>query len=365
MQLMGIMQTIFYKHKSESSRVFLEQIFSTEKFSKCLIIHGKHSYESSGGKVLLAPLYESDSQIQEWSDFTSNPKRDEVEVGVKIKNVFNPDLVIAIGGGSIIDMAKLVRFYSNEKSTPLLAIPTTSGTGAESTKFAVCYENGVKTSVCDESILPNYVYLDSDLTLHNSEYLTACTGFDALAQAIEAYWNINATDESDELALKAIGLLLKNLVDFSKQDEEKRRAELMEGANLAGQAINITRTTAPHAMSYTLTSKFGYPHGHAVALTFPFFFELNVDCKQEDYQGQDYETYHCKMAKLREVLAITEDNNLFAFMKRYICKLGLAFDTARPIDEDVVAKGINLERAKNNPHILNEDIIKNVVQSIK
>ena len=333
--------------------------------ARLFILHGKRSYESSGAEKMLASLYDYHYNILEWSDFTSNPKREEVNVGVNIKNGFNPDLVIAIGGGSVIDMAKLVRFYSCDETTPLLAIPTTSGTGAESTKFAVCYENGVKTSVCDESILPNYVYLDYNLTLHNSEYLTACTGFDALAQSIEAYWNINSSEESDTMALKAISLLFQNLEDVSRYNEKNRRAELMEGANLAGQAINITRTTAPHAMSYTLTSKFGYPHGHAVALTFPYFFELNVNCDENNYFGSDFVTYHKKMDTLKKVLGISKDANLFNFMNAYIHNIGLAYDANRPFDEEIVAKGINLERAKNNPHILTEKIINNVVKSIK
>lgn len=335
------------------------------KFPKLFILHGKYSYENSGAKNMLAPLYKINCQIQEWTDFTSNPKREEVDLGVKKLNNFNPHLIIAIGGGSVIDMAKLIRFYSDNQFVPLLAIPTTSGTGAESTKFAVCYEHGVKTSVCDESILPNYVYLDSNLTLLNSGYLTACTGFDALAQAIEAYWNINSTEESDSLAKEAIPLLFQNLVDDSGKDEIQRRAELMEGANLAGQAINITRTTAPHAMSYTLTSKFGYPHGHAVALTFPYFFDLNVNCTKADYLGADYETYHQKMENLKDMLGISKTINLFEFMKAYISKLGLGFNTARTFDEEIVVKGINLERAKNNPHVLNEEIINKVVKSIK
>lgn len=361
------MQTIYNKkNPQESFSSLISTIKLQKKVKRVLIIRGRHSFETSGAKELLKPLVENTSlEVKEWADFTSNPKREEVNVGVELKNVYSPELIIAVGGGSVIDMAKLVRFYSADTATPLLAIPTTSGTGAESTKFAVCYVNGVKTSVCDDAILPDYVFLDSSLTLKNSDYLTACTGFDALAQAIEAYWNINATIESDQIALKAIKLLFDNLKNVGKINEENRREELMVGANLAGQAINITRTTAPHAMSYTFTSKFGYPHGHAVALTFPAFFELNVNCSRENYLGNDYDTYHAKMLTLLDIMGISQDLDIKTFLYAYIKKLGLSFDSQRPFDNEVVVNGINLERAKNNPHILTKEIINQVVKSIK
>lgn len=355
-------------NKSKSHAAFLSLIDAIKRqneIKKILVLRGKKSFELSGAIKLLQFLYD-DSMItvKTWDEFSSNPKREHVNIGVEVMNTFNPDFIIAVGGGSVIDMAKLVRFYSLNPNVPLLAIPTTSGTGAESTKFAVCYKGGVKMSICHESILPNYVYLDSNLTWNNSDYLTACTGFDALAQAIEAYWNINATEKSDELALNAISLLFDNLIDTAKANEPKRRYELMLGANFAGQAINITRTTAPHAMSYTFTSKYGYPHGHAVALTFPAFFNLNVNCNEENYLGTDYFLYNKKMKKLLKLLGKSSEMDSYVFMKEYVHKLGLSFDSHRPFDRDVVVKGINLERAKNNPHALNEEIIYKVINSI-
>ena len=139
---------------------------------------------------------------------------------------------------------------------------------------------------------------------------------------------------------------------------------MMIGANLAGQAINITRTTAPHAMSYTLTSKYGYPHGHAVALSFPFFFEQNIRCSKENYTGSDYDIYHHKMNILLDKLNLTDKDDLFDVMKQYTKQMGLSFDSQKPIDTSIVAQGVNPERAKNNPLRLTEEILTNAAKSI-
>ena len=150
-----------------------------------LLLHGHKSYLSCGAKKLVDELTD-DVKIVEYQDFTENPKKEDVDLGVTLYQQCHPDMIIAIGGGSVIDMAKLIRYYSQSKAS-LLAIPTTAGTGAESTQFAVCYIDGVKHSISDASIRPDRVLLYPPFTLSNNLYLTACTGFDALAQAIEAF----------------------------------------------------------------------------------------------------------------------------------------------------------------------------------
>jgi len=259
-----------------------------------------------------------------------------------------------------MDMAKLIRFYS-EQSLPLLAIPTTAGTGAESTQFAVCYIDGVKHSINDESILPDHVILYPPFTYQNGQYLTSCTGFDALAQAIEAYWNVNATEESDGFALQVIQHIFPLL--GKEELTPLDRAALLRSANDAGKAINITRTTVPHALSYTLTSKYGYPHGHAVALTFPFFLKYNLEGKEDAYRGKDYNQYVSKMEQLRSLLNL--GGAPFESFRTYIQRLGLGFDAKRDFDDLTVAHGLNLERAKNTPITIDENVILEAVKSIR
>ena len=259
-----------------------------------------------------------------------------------------------------MDIAKLIRFYSH-RALQLIAIPTTAGTGAESTQFAVCYIDGVKHSISDKTILPDKVILYPPFTYQNSRYLTSCTGFDALAQSIEAFWNVNSTLESDRCALSAIRLIYPLLIKDVLSPVE--RALLLRGANEAGKAINITRTTVPHALSYTLTSKYGYPHGHAVALTFPFFLKYNLEGDESRYLGSDFNHYVSKMNILRAELGI--GNDPFSAMKDYINRLGLQYDPRRDFDSDVVASGINLERAKNSPMKINGEVIMAAIESIR
>lgn len=331
--------------------------------SRVFLVRGRGSYTQSGAKDLIEALVEKSGVcVDEFYEFSSNPKEDDVKKGVELFLQCKSDVIIAIGGGSVIDMAKLIKHYSDICDTPIIAIPTTSGTGSEATSFAVCYIDGVKQSIGEPYMLPEYSILVPSLTLKNGTYLTNCTAFDAFAQAVEAYWNVNATDESDGYAFTAINILYKNLTNY--KDDYNTRANLMIGANLAGKAINITKTTAPHAMSYTMTSKYDYPHGHAVALTFPYFFELNVSCTECDYSGKRYDIYHSKMEQLLTVFGLKKGDDLFDFMRRFVNSIGLGYDMKRPVDANVVEKGINLERSKNNPHVINSEIVKKAVESI-
>ena len=113
---------------------------------------------------------------------------------------------------------------SGASSIPLLAIPTTSGSGAEATHFSVVYIGKVKYSVADKSILADMVYLSSEFTHSASEYLTAYTGLDAFSQAIESVWSVNANEESISDGLKAIELIWRNLVKAVKNNDKKAKS---------------------------------------------------------------------------------------------------------------------------------------------
>lgn len=339
--------------------------------SKCrnaYIVHGHHSYFDCGAAAFMEELQQqTHCEYHNYHAFSNNPKYEEMLFGVKDIQDYRPDIIIAIGGGSVIDMSKLIRYYA-QLPIELIAIPTTAGTGAESTHFAVCYVDGEKTSIASQAILPNKVVLMPKFTTNNSQYLTACTGFDAFAQAIEAFWNIHATPESDLYAEEAIVRLYRCLGQFADSSQlcmanHFWREEMMMGANLAGQAINIAKTTAPHAMSYNMASKYGYAHGHAVALTFPYFAKLNIECMPELYKGADYLRYSEKMQWLRRTLDI-QKQDIESYFRMFIKKLGLGCRPDTKVDTDIIVRSINIERAENNPHILSRDIIAQAAQSI-
>ena len=186
------------------------------------------------------------------------------------------DGFIAVGGGTVIDTAKLlnlaivsersIKELLNSKTAPsnvlpCFAVPTTAGTGAEATRFAVCYEGETKYSIDFEVIRPSIVALVTEFPSTQTPYQNATTNFDAYAQAVESLWAKGATDESKRYANRALALM----------NEDK----WLEASYWAGRAIDISRTTAAHAFSYYLTSHYGIPHGHAVYMVFEYICRNN------------------------------------------------------------------------------------------
>lgn len=328
-----------------------------KRLSRVLVVHGHKSYREKARAFVQVALAGLSVESREFCDFTDNPKRDDAEKGAVLANSFSPQMIVAVGGGSVIDMAKLVRYRAVDKEIILAAVPTTSGTGAESTPFAVCYEGGRKTSVEGRELLPDIAILDPSLTFGNDVYLTACTAFDAMAQAIEAYWNRNATPVSDILALKALSLIykpLKRIIEGTSIKTEAYRGSLMLGASLSGRSIAVTRTTLPHALSYVLTSKYHYPHGHAVALTFPYLFEMNVGAISQQ-----------KREKLIEILKFDGSGSLYEQMRNFIIGIGLGYDRTRDFADSDIIDGVNLQRAQNNPIVPTRQLIAEAVSSIR
>lgn len=338
------------------------------KCQKVYVVHGRHSYYDCGAAAFMEEIQQqTHCEYHNFHSFSNNPKYEEVQIGVKDIKEYQPDIIISIGGGSVIDMAKLIRYYA-EMDKELIAIPTTSGTGSESTHFAVCYVDGEKTSIASPSIMPNTAVLMPEFTANNNQYLTASTGFDAFAQAVEAYWNIHATEESDRYAEEALTLLIRCLAQFAAQPQPCMgdhfwREVMMLGANLAGQAINIAKTTAPHAISYKLTSKYSYSHGHAVALTFPYFAKLNMECDAQHYMGLDFAHYRKKMIWLMRMIGNPAED-LETYFRTFTKKLGLGYKADTKVDPDIIARAINIERAENNPHHLTREIIAEAAKSI-
>lgn len=205
----------------------------------------------------------------------ANPKVDTVE-GFLAQISGNVDGFIAVGGGTTIDTTKLlnlaivsqkpVKTLLTEKTAPeslkpCLAVPTTAGTGAEATRFAVCYDGEMKYSIDFEVIRPSDVAIVPEFTATLPVYQKLSTNFDAYAQAVESLWAKGATEESKVYANRALELM--------KEDNWP------EASYWAGRAIDISRTTAAHALSYYLTSHYGIPHGHAVYMVFEYICRNN------------------------------------------------------------------------------------------
>ena len=271
-----------------------------------------------------------------FSGFTPNPKMEEVMDGVEAFRASGCDTILAVGGGSPIDVAKCIKHYSGSDA-PVIAIPTTSGTGSESTHFAVVYENGKKISVAAPELLPEVVILEPSTLKNVPEYTRKATMLDALCHSIESHWAKKATPESKELAERAIALI-KEHKDAYLANDDAGNAGMMEAANLAGQAINITTTTAAHAMCYKITSMYGFQHGHAAAICLPEVW-----------------------AHIDDEAGITRDEFV-----SLITELGMEYPHSDNPEEDIelLADSVNLQRLSNSPVPFDRDQLVGMYRNI-
>ena len=256
--------------------------------------------------------------------------------------------ILAFGGGSVIDFAKLYKYFS-QSPAPLLAIPTTAGTGSEATQFAVVYADGVKQSIDDVSILPTYSIIDSQFLLGSPQYLKACSSIDAFCQAIESF----CTKQSRDYAIQSIILSRDHLVNFVNSDQRKAHDMMSHAAHLAGKAINISRTTAPHALSYTFTSLYDVPHGHAVALSLAQVFEANLRIDEETCQ--DIRGVQFVKEQMLHILSILNIDDFSAYWNDLMKSIRLSMDYSR-FRTELIVGGVNKERLKNNPKNLVNDL---------
>lgn len=142
-------------------------------------------------------------------------------------------------------------------------------------------QDNQKYSIYHKKLLPNYVLLQTEFLYSLPNYQKKCTLLDALCQGIESYWSLSSTEESRKLAELGIRKIWNNKEAFLDNNDNALK-EVLLGANFCGRAIQITKTTAPHAMSYKLTSLFSIPHGHAVALCLPNVWELMFNNLSDD-----------------------------------------------------------------------------------
>jgi len=354
---------------------------------KIFLVMEKVSFTASGAKKYIDSIT-SRYEIETFSEFEQNPKLEDLLRGIEIFDKFHPDAVIAIGGGSVIDMAKMVNFFASNKidpteyiksgednvvqDMPLIAVPTTSGTGSEATHFAVLYIDRVKYSIAEKVILPDVVIVDPALTRSLPPKITAATGMDALCQAIESYWCVNSTDESKSYAKQAMQLAIKNLERAVNSPDKKSRDAMAKSAHLAGKAINITKTTAPHAVSYPITSYFGVPHGHAVALTLPQFLVYNSQVTDEDVLDKRGVSYVRKnIEEITEILGYDSPENAANALNKLMGRIGLQTclaDLNIKTNHDlniIVENGFNPQRVKNNPRIVTEQGLREILNYIK
>jgi alcohol dehydrogenase class IV len=348
-----------------------------EEFSpqKIFLVTGNKSYFLSGAKNLLNEFINEYNYFR-FYDFETNPKLRDVINGINIFNREKCDIIIGIGGGTVMDIAKSISILATqqgdleefikektslrERQIPSIMIPTTAGTGSESTHFSVIYINKIKYSLADESLLPDFVILDPVFTENLSPYITACTCMDALCQAIESFWSTNSTEESRIYSKQAIELIMPSIIKNVNDPDMISRKKMLIASNLAGKAINIAKTTAAHAVSYPMTSYFNIPHGHAVALTLPYFIDFNNDIFLENLQdSRGVKFVKDRMSELFIILKVkTADkakDKFLSIMKGINLEIKLSKLGVNKDNIDIIIKnGFNPQRMKNNPKLVSE-----------
>lgn len=335
----------------------LADVLAQFSSNRVFLVTGKQSFTDCGAEKRMEPLL-TGKTVKQFSDFHTSPDTEDIAKGVEEFKKFNPDIVIAVGGGSAIDIAKAInRLALEEKSVPLVAIPTTSGTGSESTHFAVVYKDKIKSSLAFPNMLPAVAIVDPTLTYTLAPDITATTGADALCQAIESYWSMQATEESKSYAKEALLLAFANLKNAVISPSPESRIAMSRAAHLAGKAINISKTTAAHALSYPFTAHFGVPHGHAVALTLAAILRYNASVPDNSV--------------ITEIIAIcgatgAEDVacKLEALFRDIGFEMKLSNLGVTENDIEMILNEASLERMQNNPRKITREDAKKILETI-
>lgn len=308
-----------------------------------------------------------------FSDYTPNPCLEQIWEAKQLFRREQCDTLVAIGGGTAIDIAKCVkafysaRFISECAAKPtapnhikLLAIPTTAGSGSESTHFAVMYRGGEKISVRDISLLPDYVILEPALLDSLPRYQRISTMLDALCQSIESIWSLKASKESAKMAREAISAIMRHHSGYVENDEAANRA-MQLAANLAGQAINITQTTAPHAMSYKLAALLHIAHGHAVALCLPKVWKYMVKRLDQGKTGNPGIDLNKRFLDIASCMGERSPEAAIMRLEDMLKIYQLSPKSAFSDDSmELLVKAVNVERLENNPVPLDHDALREI-----
>lgn len=349
-----------------------EEIFSILDIKRPLVIMSSHVDGD-----LIKYITDALPTAVVFDGYSSNPSLEEAANAVRAFERGSCDSILSIGGGSAIDVAKVVKaeitqgcgatFHGNCVLPFHVAVPTTAGTGSESTHFAVVYENGVKRSIADAKLLPDCVLLVPKLLDSLSDFQKKCTLLDALCQSIESIWSKGSMPISRSYAVESIDLILEEYEAYLAGNRLAQE-RMMYAANLSGKAINITKTTAAHAMSYGLTSLFGFPHGLAVALCLSGVWEYTL---RETWllDGAARERVEKNLALAARALTGKRDASPQMGIEAYQAILKTLFPSLPLVDADEqdierLVSMVNAERLKNHPVVLTSNTVSLIYENL-
>lgn len=267
----------------------IDQIISSIKSKKIVIVAGEHFKYSSDYRLLVQKLGNY-FELTTYKPVIAASNFRSIDNLSNFCRTNNFDTVVAIGGGTILDVAKSAALLAKntgsikdflQKNKPILkkgikivAVPTTAGTGSEVTPWATVWAEDKKYSFSSNYMFPEIALVDPQNTDSLTPKITAESGIDALCQAIESYWNKNHNPVSDQYALKSINLIYQNLKKAVKYGSKKHRDNMMLGSLWGGLSFSNTQTTICHALSYPITIHWKINHGQATSITLPLFIKI-------------------------------------------------------------------------------------------
>lgn len=312
---------------------------------------------------------------ESFSDITPNPEVTSVDKCAELIREKKLEFVLALGGGSSLDCAKaaasvaktndsIVLYHSEGKklgkeSLPLIAVPTTAGTGSEVTPVAVLSDpaKGIKAPLVSNNFYPKLAVIDPELTLTVPKKVTASTGVDVLSHALEGFWSINHQPICDAMALHAAELVFKYLPRAYKDGSDlEAREKMAEASLIAGLAFGLPKTTGSHACSFPLTSVYHIPHGEACAFTLDAFVKINGS------KSERINTFAVKLGfkdyneMAEKILQMKKEMGLRTTLEEAGIKLE---------DVDKLAELSQHPNMLNNPVKMSKDDIKNLYLSLK
>lgn len=352
----------------------LADLIKKRPYLKFLLVAGSHFYQSDKYKQLRSALAET-GKVEYYPERIKKSSFEEVNSLVKYVQDGGHDGVIGIGGGAILDSAKVAAALAKNggiaedyligktreiksKGIFFIAVPTTSGTGSEVTPWSVVWGKIKYSLSSPEFMFPDIAIVDPGLTDDCPKYITATAGIDALCQAIEAYWNVNHNPVSDQYALKSIQTILKSLERAVNDPDQESRDEMAWGSLTGGLAFSNTTTTICHAISYPITSHWGIAHGQAAALALPMFIEYILPVLKVGRYKDLLEAMGAKDEK--EAAEGIRSLMVGIGLKTRLSELGIP----REMVDVIVKEGFDPARAKNSPKVPTSEELKKMLVSI-
>jgi len=345
---------------------------------KVLVVTDKGVLDAGITGDLEKSLKETGVAYEIFSDVEQEPVIQGIEAGTKMLKDIGAEGVIGIGGGSALDSAKAIAVMATNsgkifdyagfgkvpvKPLPVIAVPTTAGTGSEATFWSVLADKtqGVKFSVGGWNVMPVLAIVDPQLTANLPPAITATTGMDALVHAMEAYVSTNCQPISEGMAFHAMKLIARSLRQaVNHWKDPKAREDMIMGSLIAALAFNITRLGNAHALAIPLGIKYHIPHGEVNAILLPWVMRYNLPACPDKYAeiaklfGEDTCCLTPMDAAQKSVKAIR------ALLRDIGIKHGLKkWDVKEDELAEIAAKAVKSDNVKSNPRKTKEaDLIQ-------